>query len=94
MFAHIIVSGFVQGVGYRYFVKKTAKNLNLNGWVKNLPTDKIVKGRVEITLVGLKEQIEEAIKIFRKGPFLADVKDIKTEWEDKTPDLNSFEIIV
>jgi len=89
MFAHIIVSGFVQKVGYRQFVKKTARNLELNGWVKN-----ISQGRVEAVFVGKKEKIEEALKIFKKGPFLSEVKNIDVEWEEKSPDFNSFEIIV
>ncbi|MBD3398097.1 acylphosphatase [Candidatus Micrarchaeota archaeon] len=41
--AHLIVSGSVQGVNFRWFVQQTAKELGLNGWVKNLPD-----GTVEI----------------------------------------------
>jgi len=72
---HLIVSGFVQGVGYRQFVKKTALSFGLTGWVKNLD-----QGRVEALFYGPKEAIEKAINACRKGPFLADVKDIKIEW--------------
>lgn len=89
MFAHVIISGFVQGVGYRQFVKKTARNLNINGWARNID-----HGRVEAGLAGPKEKIEEALKMLKKGPFLAEVKDVQIEWEDKEPDLNGFEIIV
>jgi len=96
MFCHIIISGFVQGVGYRQFVKKTAQKFGLNGWAKNLPRSKaaISDGRVEVGLTGSKKTIEEAIKSFKKGPFLSDIKDVKVEWEDKEPDFNGFEIIV
>ena len=40
----IIVHGMVQGVGFRYFVFREAQQLNLRGYVKNVPT-----GEVEIT---------------------------------------------
>jgi len=89
MIAHVIISGFVQGVGYRQFVKKEASELSLKGWVKNID-----RGRVEALFKGKKEQAEKMIKLCRKGPFLAEVKDVKVEREDKNIDFNNFEIIV
>ena len=90
MMCHIIVSGFVQGIGFRQFVKKAALSLSLTGWVKN-----IVDGRrVEALFCGSKESIKEVIEVCRKGPFLANVKDIQVEWEDKDIDFKNFEIIV
>ena len=41
--AHLLVKGSVQGVNFRWFVHYTAKELGLNGWVKNMPD-----GTVEI----------------------------------------------
>ncbi|HZJ18131.1 MAG TPA: acylphosphatase, partial [Patescibacteria group bacterium] len=49
MIAHVIISGFVQGVGYRQFVKKEASELSLKGWVKNID-----RGRVEALFKGKK----------------------------------------
>ncbi|MCL4354213.1 acylphosphatase [Patescibacteria group bacterium] len=89
MLCHLVISGFVQGVGYRQFVKKTALSLGLKGWVKNID-----QGRVETLFSGQKEVIERAINACRKGPFLANVKDIKIEWENKEMNFNSFEISV
>jgi acylphosphatase len=37
MRARLMVSGVVQGVNFRWFVQEAAKNLGINGWVKNLP---------------------------------------------------------
>ena len=51
--AHIFYSGTVQGVGFRYTVQNYASQLDLKGWVKNLPD-----GRVEILVEGLKETVE------------------------------------
>ncbi len=52
--AHILYSGTVQGVGFRYTVQRYAINLNLKGWVKNLPD-----GEVEIMIEGSKDKIDQ-----------------------------------
>lgn len=52
--AHIIFSGTVQGVGFRFTVQNYALNLGLKGWVKNLPN-----GSVEVMVEGSKRRIEE-----------------------------------
>lgn len=88
MQAHIFISGFVQGVGYRHFVRRSAENLKLTGWVKNLPDR-----RVEVIIQGPKEKIEEMILKCRKGPFLAVVEDIQIEWIDTETPFNDFSII-
>ncbi|PIY95140.1 MAG: acylphosphatase [Candidatus Levybacteria bacterium CG_4_10_14_0_8_um_filter_35_23] len=98
MICHLVISGFVQGVGYRQFTKKTSLGLDLKGWVKNID-----EGRVEVLFSGSKESIKRAIKACRKGPFLARVKNIDIEWEDKNMDFtqhqtgagfNNFEIVI
>ena len=86
MQAHIFILGFVQGVGFRAFVKSKAKKLGLTGWVKNLSD-----GRVEAVAVGDKNKIEELIKIIEKGSFFSEVKSVQIEWEDSQK-FNSFEI--
>ena len=55
--AHILYSGRVQGVGFRYTAKDFASDLGVSGWVKNLPD-----GRVEILAEGEKKLIEELIR--------------------------------
>lgn len=88
MQAHVLVLGFVQGVGFRRFVKSKAKKLNLTGWVKNLSD-----GRVEARVSGEKEVIEELIKQIKKGSFFAEVKDILVNWEDSSEEFGEFSII-
>ena len=75
MQARIFVSGQVQGIGFRYFVKANAKRLKIACWVRNLPD-----GRVEALAQGEKEAIEKLVKFCEKGPFLSDVKSISVEW--------------
>lgn len=51
--AHIFYSGTVQGVGFRFTVQRYARELNLAGWVRNVPD-----GRVEILAEGPQEKIQ------------------------------------
>lgn len=60
---HIIVSGKVQGVGFRAYTLKFAQQFNLSGWVKNLPTSE-----VEITVSGSSENIQQFITIIQNSP--------------------------
>lgn len=59
---HIIASGRVQGVGFRYFVHNLALEMNLSGWVRNLHN-----GQVEMEVQGEKDFIFEFEKIIKKG---------------------------
>lgn len=77
MQAHIFVSGHVQGVWYRQFVKKNSTELGLTGWVRNLQDN-----RVEAVLQGKTEDVERMIKMCHDGPSSADVKSVEVKWED------------
>ena len=86
MQARIFITGFIQGVGFRGFVRSNARKLGLTGWVQNL-TD----GRVEVLAQGPKETIEKLIKICEKGPIIADVKSVAVTWEKEDEHFESFE---
>lgn len=73
--ALITITGFVQGVGYRQFVKQQARKLGLTGWVQNMPD-----GRVEAKAFGPLDTIQQLIALCKKGPFLSEVKDVAVEW--------------
>ena len=75
--AHVFISGVVQGVSFRYFVKTNAQKLELTGWVRNTED-----GGVEAVFCGDKKKIEEMIELCRKGPMLAVVKQVGFEWEE------------
>ena len=85
--AHVYISGFVQGVGYRAFVKKHATELGLTGWVKNLPD-----GRVEAMFQGEKKTIEQILELCKKGPFLSQVDSVVVEWKEDKGRLDKFQI--
>jgi acylphosphatase len=72
---HVVVRGFVQGVGFRYFVYHRAISLGLTGYVRNA-----FSGEVEIEMQGDRSLIEECMKEVKVGPRSAQVKDISVEW--------------
>ena len=69
-----IVSGRVQGVSYRYFTQQAARELELTGWVKNLPD-----GTVEVRVAGDGEVVERFREQLREGPRFASVDRIAEE---------------
>lgn len=87
MQAHVFISGFVQGVGFRHFIRSKAVELDLTGFVQNLPD-----GGVEAVLQGSKEKVEKMIGLCRKGPFLSNVENIEVRWEKEDTGLKNFVI--
>jgi acylphosphatase len=85
--AHLVVSGLVQGVGYRYFVYRKAKDHNLKGYVRNLYSDD-----VEVMLEGDKGVILDLIQELKTGPVSAHVTGIKVEWEEGQGEYEDFQI--
>lgn len=76
---HYLVTGKVQGVGFRYFVKEKADNLKVKGWVKNTYDNKVevlAQSKDEKTL----NEFEDHIKI---GPSRSRIEKIKKEKNEK-----------
>ena len=85
--ARLLISGIVQGVGYRWSCNREARSIGLTGWVRNLPD-----GRVEAVLQGTREQVERMIKWCYRGPSEAQVSDIAVTYEDALEDFRDFGI--
>ena len=85
--AEIVVKGLVQGVGFRYFVMREAKKLDLNGYVKNLYT-----GEVLTVVEGEKAIVEEMVEKLRVGPIHASVKSCKVDWQEPKNEFTDFEV--
>ena len=68
------VSGRVQGVGFRYFVKRHADSVALKGYARNLPD-----GRVEFLLQGEKPAVLSVLEKIHIGPSYSQVTEVKTE---------------
>jgi len=66
-----VISGRVQGVGFRYFVQSVAVRESLSGWVRNLDD-----GRVETAAAGDKDAMERFERAIRQGPSSARVEHV------------------
>jgi acylphosphatase len=66
---YIILTGRVQGVGFRYFAQHKAEELQIKGWVRNTPD-----GKVEIEASGETQMIEIFTDWMKVGPARAVVK--------------------
>lgn len=71
----VIVSGHVQGVGYRAFVRQQARDLGLAGYAENL-----ADGRVEVVAEGHRADLDLLLVRLRAGPSHAVVDDVIVEW--------------
>ena len=72
-----IVTGRVQGVGFRYFVARAARGLGLSGYVRNLPD-----GTVEVVAAGDCAALETLAALLEKGPPGAIVKSVELDWSN------------
>jgi acylphosphatase len=86
--AEILVTGKVQGVWFRDFVKRNAISLKLNGWVKNNPD-----GSVSAAVEGEEKVIDQLIDEIKIGSPLSKVEDVEVKWHTFENKFNSFKII-
>jgi acylphosphatase len=84
--ARIRISGVVQGVGYRYFVRNLAISMGVSGLVRNRPD-----GKVEVVAEGERQVIEALIAQLRLGPRYASVERLDIEWEEPKKDFTGFD---
>lgn len=84
---HIVVSGRVQGVGFRYATVDAACRIGVRGWVRNTRD-----GNVEIVAEGSRDSVGELLDWCHKGPALARVTAV--DWSEAAPDeeLQGFQV--
>jgi acylphosphatase len=82
-----LVSGRVQGVGFRWFVKDTATREGVAGWVRNLPD-----GRVEALVEGERDAVARVERALRSGPHHARVDRLNAVDEEPGGTLTDFSI--
>jgi len=85
---HVVLSGRVQGVGYRYYALRSAQRLNLHGWVRNLPD-----GSVELEAEGARDALERFEEEMRRGPAAAEVADCRVTWSEHESGRRGFRIL-
>ena len=84
----VLYTGTVQGVGFRYSVKRLASGFELTGMVRNLPD-----GRVELNVEGAKEELsafQQAIRESELGHF---IRKEEVAWQETQGNLSGFEIV-
>jgi acylphosphatase len=84
---HLIISGRVQGVGFRFAAYDEAKQLALAGWVRNMSG-----GEVEIVAEGSRENLQMLAAWAHLGPPSAHVTAVREEWLDFTGEFTDFRI--
>jgi acylphosphatase len=83
-----LISGRVQGVGFRWFVRESAKQLGLEGTVKNL-----YDGRVEVFAQGDLTSMYKFRELLQKGPAMSRVDNVAESDENINKNLKEFKVI-
>ena len=84
---HVVVQGRVQGVGFRAFVARRARDLKLTGWVRNR-----FDGAVEVLAEGTRSALEALVEAVRRGPPAARVATVEEQWSEGTPEHRDFAV--
>lgn len=84
---YILISGRVQGVGFRFFTRRLALGLGITGHVKNL-----ANGKVEAVAEGNESEMEEFAAKLGRGPSWAMVTDVKIDRRKYKGSFRSFSI--
>jgi acylphosphatase len=83
----LLISGRVQGVGFRYFTRDVALREGITGWVRNL-----ADGRVQAYLEGEAEAVTHVERLLRQGPGSGHVRDVAASDEPAGGAYSTFEI--
>lgn len=83
---HYVITGRVQGVGFRFYMQRKARELGVTGWVRNRRD-----GAVEAVVQGEADAVEAMTAWARRGPPSAAVAEIKVE--DGSGDYVAFETL-
>ena len=85
---HIYYSGRVQGVGFRYTVKRVALGFEVTGWVRNLPD-----GRVEFVGEGMEAELKEFRQAIADAGLEHFIRNEDLSWREATGEFRGFEIV-
>lgn len=87
-FIQVVVSGHVQGVFFRAFISRRARELGLTGYVRNLAGDM----RVEVRAEGEKEKLAKLLDYLKVGPPGARVEGVTADWSEYSGSYTGFQI--
>jgi len=83
----LYISGTVQNVFFRAFVKENAEKYNVKGFIRNLED-----GRIEVFLEGEIEEVDRMIELCKKGPKFSQIKNVEIK-EEKLQDFKDFKVL-
>jgi acylphosphatase len=86
---HAVVRGIVQGVGYRWFVIRAARSMELTGFARNLRD-----GGVEVVAEGTREELERFLGMLYEGPRASAVRDVEVGWTEATGEYYVFDVLI
>jgi acylphosphatase len=84
---HAIVRGRVQGVSFRYYTALKAVEVEITGWVRNVPD-----GKVEVMAEGTRGQLGQLAEFLHRGPPGACVVAIEIKWQQPSGEFEDFTI--
>jgi acylphosphatase len=83
---HVVIYGFVQGVGFRFWVEQAANSRGVAGWVRNR-----ADGAVEAVFEGEPEDVDALVGFCRRGPRGAQIERVDVE-EQSAEGLSGFRV--
>ena len=83
----IYITGTVQGVFFRAFIKENAERYNVKGFIRNLED-----GRIEIFLEGNSDEVNKMVELCKKGPKHSQIKKIEIK-DERFQDFKTFKIL-
>ncbi|PJA41360.1 acylphosphatase [candidate division WWE3 bacterium CG_4_9_14_3_um_filter_34_6] len=81
------IYGNVQGVSFRAYVQKFARNLKLTGFVENKKN-----GSVKVVAIGKEEDLKKLLEVLHTGPLFAKVVDVVYDFGDENGNFDTFEV--
>jgi acylphosphatase len=82
------VYGLVQGVGFRYFVRRMARELDITGYVRNTADGEAV----EVVAEGHADKLSQLLKSLQSGPNSAKVSRVECQWLEHSNNFTDFDI--
>ena len=84
---HILISGRVQGVGFRDFARRGAEKIGVRGYAKNL-----ANSDVEVVADGNRVALDEFLVVLEQGPPAGRVDRVQIDQFDRSEECTGFEI--
>jgi acylphosphatase len=86
--AHVLITGKVQGVGFRAFTQYQAIQRQLKGWVRNRGEEE-----VELEIEGPRLSVDTFLQALHQGPPLSQILQVTVDWKEPNRQTEGFQIL-